>query len=110
MNTTNCVILSFSPQGLCERLENGEKTIKGTWLFELVKNELNIESKLFFIGRDNLKRVEIGCHIVLFNKLRVMPVFIMQCEYLRRARSSNERTLLDKLVIPMAEFDNDLDN
>lgn len=98
-------------------LYNREDSIKGSWLYDLAKkyrpNDTDEYIKL--IGLDNSKRIEIEVSVHLFNQLKTDPVFVMKAENLRRLRTSKyegskfDNILLEYLVFPISDFDNDLD-
>lgn len=79
-----------------------------SWLVKLIDKKY--ESKpVTFLGRDEIKRIEIEMDVHLFTRLRQDPMFIMKAEKLRRLRTTR-RDVLDYLMTSDINLiDNDLD-
>ena len=79
-----------------------------SWLVKLINKKY--ESKpITFLGRDDIKRIEIEMNVDLFKQLQQDPMFIMKAEKLRRLRTTR-RDVLDYLMTSDINLiDNDLD-
>jgi hypothetical protein len=99
----NGLILSFTPESLITKWENGVETLKGTWIHVL-------SEKVYIAGRDEKKRVEVFFPFDEFERLKENKIFICKIEKgLRRVRTTPMDVLGRLLLSQYAEFDNDLD-
>lgn len=100
----NGLILSFSPESLLIRVQDGKETIKGTWLDVCAKGEAEL------VGQDKSKRIEVFMPFEIFEELKNDRYFQSKAErFIRRIRTT-PRNILGMLVyFQYAEFDNDLD-
>lgn len=101
----NGLILSFSPESLLIRIQDGKETIKGTWLDE------SANGNAVLIGQDQQKRIEVFMPFDVFQNLKNDRYFQSKAgDFLRRIRTT-PRCVLGQLLYSMyGEFDNDLDS
>ena len=88
--------------------EGKEILKKDCWLMNLINQKYD-NTPVNFLGRDNLKRVEIEIDVELFNKLQNDPLFVMKAEKLRRLRTTRKDILDYLMTSSINTIDNDLD-
>lgn len=98
---------SYGPQLLTLK-DRVEVLRTDSWLVKLISKKY--ESKpITFLGRDDLKRVEIEMDVNLFKQLQQDPLFVMEADKLRRLRTTRVDFLDFLLTSDVNLIDNDLD-
>ena len=106
MKYLNGLIISFDPQYLLPRIEDGKETIKGSWFSNLAES---LNGNVDFVGQDDKKRTEVYVSFELFELLKNERSLLSSANSMRRIRTT-PRDVLGMLVYSQyAEFDNDLD-
>jgi hypothetical protein len=104
------VILSYAPQIGFERVVNSETVLDtNNWLSMLIKKHFN-KDYLEYLGRDELKRIELCVPLSVFETLKNDPLFIMKAETLRRLRTTRKDVLDYLMTSNINLIDNDLDD
>lgn len=80
-----------------------------TWIYSLVKKYNFDLDNIFFLGVDDLNRVEIALPINIFEIIKGDRFFIYKCANLRRLRLSEKDSIGKLLYCNYANIDNDLD-
>lgn len=100
----NGLILSFSPESLLIRIQDGKETILGTWL------DKSADGKAVLIGQDQQKRIEVFMSFDVFENLKNDRFFQSKAgEFLKRIRTTPRDVLGRLLYSKYGEIDNDLD-
>lgn len=100
----NGLILSFSPESLLIRIQDGKETISGTWL------DKSADGKAVLIGQDQAKRIEIFMSFELFEQLKGDIFFQSKAgKFLKRIRTTPRNALGRLIYSQYADFDNDLE-
>lgn len=107
MKYTNGLILSFDPQYLLPKIQDGKETINGSWFSNLAES---LGGSVDFVGQDNRRRVEVYLSFELFEKIKNERTFLSSAHCVRRIRTT-PRDVLGRLVYSQyGYFDNDLDS
>lgn len=105
MNYINGLIISFDPQYLLLRIEDGKETIKGSWFSNLAES---LGGSVDFVGQDDKKRIEVYVSFELFEQLKNEKCLLSSAHSMRRIRTT-PMDILGKLIYSQySEFDNDL--
>lgn len=99
----NGLILSFAPESLLIRIQDGKETIEGTWL------DKSADGKVVLVGQDKTKRIEVFMPFDVFENLKGDRYFQAKAgDFLRRIRTTKRDVLGSLLYSQYADFDNDL--
>lgn len=105
MSYINGLIISFDPQYLLLRIQDGKETIKGSWFSNLAES---LGGSVDFVGQDDKKRIEVYVSFELFERLKNEKSLLSSAQSMRRIRTT-PRDVLGRLIYSRyADFDNDL--